>query len=64
MTIEGVREFDQLRDYLYTRMRGARGEIIPSETPPQESGEDEALSLLREIRDLMRSKSAGGGGVS
>lgn len=25
MTIEGVREFEPLRDFLYTRMRGARG---------------------------------------
>jgi len=58
MTIEGVREFDQLRDYLYTRMRGARGEPVPEEIPPPESGGDEALGLLREIRDLLRSKRA------
>ena len=56
MTIEGVREFNQLRDYLYTRMRGARGEPVASEAQPPESGEDEALALLREIRDLMRRK--------
>jgi putative membrane protein len=57
MTIEGVREFEQLRDYLYTRMRGARGELQPSEkaAPAPERAGDEALSLLREIRDLMRS---------
>jgi uncharacterized membrane protein YdbT with pleckstrin-like domain len=59
MTIEGIREFAQLRDYLYTRMRGARGETVPDDTPlPPESGGDEALGLLREIRDLLRSKRA------
>ena len=62
MTIEGVREFDQLRDYLYTRMRGARGELLPDESVPAASEGDEALVLLREIRDLMRSKGAGAGG--
>lgn len=55
MTIEGVREFEPLRDYLYTRMRGARGE--PEEAPKvEESNEDEALVLLREIRDELRSR--------
>jgi uncharacterized membrane protein YdbT with pleckstrin-like domain len=56
MTIEGVREFRQLRDYLYIKMRGARGEQIPSEMPSPESGGDEALTLLQEIRDLLRSQ--------
>ena len=54
MSIEGILEADQLRDYLYTKMRGARGE---SSTPDQESevnSDDEALSLLIEIRDSMQ----------
>jgi putative membrane protein len=54
MTIEGVREFEPLRDYLYTKMRGARGEpetVEQEEAPP----DDEALVLLREIRDELRS---------
>ncbi len=34
MTIEGIREFELLRDFLYLRMRGAKGE-----TPPDPSGE-------------------------
>ena len=41
-TIEGILEPDQLRDYLYAKMRGAR-----EDTP---SG-DSALELLKEIRD-------------
>lgn len=28
MTLEGLREFDQIRDFLYERMRGVRGEAL------------------------------------
>ena len=48
MKIEGILEPEKLRDYLYTRMRGAR-EV-------DEHPQDEALALLREIRDLLRAK--------
>lgn len=49
MSIEGILEVDALRDFLYSRMRGARGEpeVERAETVP----DDEALGLLREIRD-------------
>jgi putative membrane protein len=53
MTIEGVREFEPLRDYLYTKMRGARGEPQPA-APEATGAGDEALALLREIRDELR----------
>jgi putative membrane protein len=49
MKIEGILEPEKLRDYLYAKMRGAR-EV-------NESPQDEALILLREIRDLFRQKS-------
>ncbi|HBS27981.1 MAG TPA: hypothetical protein DEB06_00685 [Phycisphaerales bacterium] len=49
MQIEGVREFAALRDFLYTRMRGAREQGTPGE--PRATGDDEALALLLEIRD-------------
>jgi hypothetical protein len=83
MSIEGVLAVDQLRDYLYAQMRGARGDteanwpgptfgrcpppvgargpsgevaggtgVTPVARPPAEA--DEALALLREIRDLLR----------
>jgi putative membrane protein len=49
MSIEGILEVDELRDFLYSKMRGARGEPA---TDADESGPaDEALALLREIRD-------------
>ena len=49
MSIEGILEVDQLRDFLYSKMRGARGE---TESAVAGAGPaDEALGLLREIRD-------------
>jgi putative membrane protein len=55
MTIEGIRHPEPLRDFLYQRMRGARGE---TETPgkPDKPPTDEALELLREIRDTLRER--------
>ncbi|MCA9294703.1 MAG: PH domain-containing protein [Phycisphaerales bacterium] len=60
MTLEGILEPEQLRDFLYTKMRGARGEqatpIAEGHVPPA----DEALQLLHEIRDAMAANQAGG----
>ena len=53
MTIEGIRNPEPLRDYLYERMRGARGEVDVPEQAVQPPA-DEALALLREIRDALR----------
>jgi putative membrane protein len=58
MSIEGVLEADALRDFLYAKMRGARGEVPgaaePGSLAPSEAAaEDEALALLREIRDAL-----------
>lgn len=53
-TIEGVLKADALRDFLYTKMRGARGDgegAIASESEP---GGDVVLGLLIEIRDQIR----------
>jgi putative membrane protein len=55
MTIEGIRQVEPLRDYLYAQMRGARGESVAAtgtgDAPP---GDDGVLSLLCEIRDEVR----------
>jgi putative membrane protein len=60
MTIEGIRNPEALRDFLYQQMRGARGDAIESDdaresTPSAAAPDDEALSLLRDIRDELRS---------
>ena len=62
MSIEGILEADGLRDFLYSKMRGARGE---AEKAPDagEAADDEALVLLRQIRDdLVAMRRAAGAG--
>jgi uncharacterized protein len=52
MKIEGIRNPEPLRDFLYERMRGAKEEAgLPSSG---ESAGDEALALLTQIRDELR----------
>jgi len=48
MQIEGVLQYEALRDYLYTKMRGAKGHTdqVESSAPAEH---DEALVLLRSI---------------
>lgn len=52
MSIEGVLEAEPLRDHLYARMRGAKSD--QEENPASDSGHQESLVLLEEIRDSMR----------
>ena len=59
MTIEGTRDPDALRDYLYSRMRGAQGAVGAAEKADDEAPADEALALLTEIRDLLRKATRG-----
>lgn len=49
MTIEGVANAEQLRDFLYQQMRGAKGEAVP--TAAEATGPSRATQLLTEIRD-------------
>ena len=61
MAIVGITHFDEMRDFLYQKMRGARGlDDEPKQTDGAEAlaaPADEALELLREIRDELRSAS-------
>ena len=56
MSVDGLLEADQLRDFLYAKMRGAKGDRhgdgLADVSPAVEH--DEALQLLRDIRDSMR----------
>lgn len=74
MTIEGVPEFERLRDYLYTRMRGARGlpaSGAPAPVPVRNQGADggdpelavllgEAADELRAVRRLLETRAGEG----
>jgi putative membrane protein len=63
MTVEGLLEYEQVRDFLYTRMRGYRDaatqpqKIMASDTEPGAApGREEllAVDLLHQIRDEIR----------
>jgi putative membrane protein len=61
MVIEGVREPDRLRDFLYSNMRGARGRESGDRPVAEETGaadDDDVTQLLREIRDSLRARAA------
>lgn len=63
MTIEGVLEADELRDFLYKKMRGARGDHEHAGDVRGDAvgaAEDEALVLLRQIRDEVRALGSAG----
>jgi putative membrane protein len=53
MIIEGVLQADELRDFLYRKMRGARGDEETTHTTEGSTDDatDQALVLLRQIRD-------------
>lgn len=50
VSIEGILQADELRDFLYGKMRGARDHVVDA---GQAAPADEALTLLREIRDAL-----------
>ena len=52
MQIVGIRDPEPLRDFLYEKMRGARAEA--HEQVRGQAGEDEMLSVLKDIRDVLR----------
>lgn len=65
VVIEGFKEYEAIRDFLYTRMRGYQAAKAPGAPAPQ--SESEVVSLLLAIRDeLQRAREAlqsGGRGV-
>lgn len=54
MTIEGFKEYEAIRNFLYARMRGAREKPGVPEHPVQSAAGDDAVSLLLAIRDELR----------
>ncbi len=58
MTIEGLKEFEQLRDFLYSRMRGVKDHHVPapaaSAVPTAATGSDELAAALRETATELR----------
>lgn len=60
MVIEGVPDAERLRDFLYLKMRGARGEAPakPANERSAPDGENEVAVLLREIREGIERQNA------
>ena len=54
LVIEGFREFEQIRDFLYTRMRGARGQAVPEERAVAREVPVGMVEVLSQIRDELR----------
>ncbi len=57
LTIEGIRQYEELRDFLYLRMRGARGMTTAAAAAPAEAQSGDPLvnvldEIAAEIRDL------------
>jgi len=55
VTIEGLTNFEEVRDFLYARMRGARfGEDEPPTAAGAPAERDDVVALLTQIRDEVR----------
>ncbi len=63
MTLEGLKEFEAVRDYLYSRMRGVKDRVKPptlpkptavAGTPGGQAGDPELAVLLQEIAVELR----------
>ena len=62
LVVEGFKEFEEIRDFLYTRMRGARAAAVgltqseggTEEMPVGVGSDNEVVSLLLNIRDELR----------
>jgi uncharacterized membrane protein YdbT with pleckstrin-like domain len=55
MTIEGLRDYEAIRDFLYTRMRGARDGVSAATT---QAGSAHAPALLDELTSTLREVAA------
>lgn len=53
LSIVGLHEYDEIRDFLYSKMRGYKTDSS-SEVSETDSNDEEALNLLREIRDEIK----------
>jgi putative membrane protein len=59
LTIEGIKEFDMLRDFLYSRMRGVKDHHVPTNIPATSAAApgtsaDELTAALREVTTELR----------
>lgn len=58
MTLEGLHEFEMLRDYLYSRMRGVRQPANKSPEQDLAAGLREVAAELRAVREALEKRGA------
>ena len=54
MSIEGLPNYEQVRDFLYSRMRGARGSAQSENREPRSTGSDELVKVLGQVTEELR----------
>jgi putative membrane protein len=54
MTIEGLHEFEAVRDFLYSKMRGVRGSVHATQAAVTASSEPSLAAALREVAAELR----------
>lgn len=71
MTLEGLREYNEVRDFLYSKMRGVKGRASVAsvdETIPSTSQSTELAATLREVagelRKIRLALESGAGGLA
>lgn len=53
MTLEGLMEFEAVRDFLYTRMRGYRDRSSAAQEEPARAGGDDTAQVVALMRDAI-----------
>ncbi len=54
LTIEGFKEYEAIRDFLYTKMRSTREKTTHTPPPLPSASDDESVKLLLAIREELR----------
>jgi uncharacterized protein len=54
MTLEGLHEFEEVRDFLYSRMRGVRGSAPSPAAAAVQSSDSKLATALREVAGELR----------
>ncbi len=54
LTIEGIKQFELLRDFLYSRMRGVKDQRATTDTEHADRSADELSAALREVTQELR----------
>lgn len=54
LTIEGFKEYEGIRDFLYAKMRSTREKTTHTPPPLPNASDDESIKLLLAIRDELR----------